>query len=190
MKYKYYLVLILVLLIVSCKDAGDSPQASNPNEPIQTGKYVPGHVSVGFIDSVNYSFISNFFQTLNLEPTNIYADSSFGVWIRMDSGNVSHLVARLEQDSAIMWADQRGYEGGDPLKAYLLIQFRGTVGPDYALQLIRSIQGISWQKIVMSSRMAFIKVEIGQENRWIDSLKTYPFVTWAELDYIIHVTAN
>jgi hypothetical protein len=129
----------------------------------------------------------SFIDALRLEPINIYADSSFTVWIQVDSGRVDQHLARLQQDSAVVWADQRGYEGGDPQKSYLLASFRGTVREAYALALITSIEGLSWKKTLVSPRIALIKVDVGQERQWVDSLQTYPFILWAELDYIITI---
>ena len=183
MKSASFFLIILTSLALSCSDLGDPKLYSNPTGPPDSLNYVPGRVIVGFVASVNFQFIASFISGLNLEPLNIQADSAFSVWIQVDSGEVNQYLVKLQQDSAVLWADQRGYEGGDPQKSYLLARFRGTVKPEYAVALINSIVGISWKRTVFSPRSALIKVQIGQEQQWIDSLKTYPFVTWAELDY-------
>jgi len=183
MKSASFFLIILTSLALSCSDLGDPKLYSNPTGPPDSLNYVPGRVIVGFVASVNFQFIASFISGLNLEPLNIQADSAFSVWIQVDSGEVNQYLVKLQQDSAVLWADQRGYEGGDPQKSYLLARFRGTVKPEYALALINSVGGISWKRTVFSPRSALIKVQIGQEQQWIDSLKTYPFVTWAELDF-------
>jgi hypothetical protein len=188
-------VIFIASMLLSCNDIGEPRPETNPLIPIKPPNtpgrpiYAAGQVAVGFVDSVNYPFIFSFINGLNLTPININADSSFSVWIQVDSGKVSDLLARLQQDSAIAWADQRGYpmDDGDPQKEYLLAHFRGTVTVDYALALIRSIPGISWKKTLFSSRSALIGVPVGQETRWVDSLKTFSFVRWAELNYIIRI---
>jgi hypothetical protein len=183
-------------ILLSCNDIGEPKPETNPIKPIKPPNtpgepiYAPGQVVVGFADSVNYPFIFSFIKGLNLTPINIDADSSFSVWIQVDSGRVSDLLGRLQQDSAVAWADQRGYpmDDGDPQKEYLLAHFRGTVNVDYALALIRSVPGISWKKTLFSSRSAVIGVPVGQETRWVDSLKTFSFVRWAELNHIVWIT--
>ena len=183
MKPASFFLITLTSFALSCSDLGDPKRYTSPTGPPDPLNHVPGRVIVGFVTSVDFQFIASFISELNLEPLNIQADSAFSVWIQVDLGDVNQYLAKLEQDSAVLWADQRGYEGGDPQKSYLLARFRGTVKPEYAVALINSIVGISWKRTVFSPRSALIKVQIGREQQWIDSLKTYPFVTWAELDY-------
>jgi hypothetical protein len=181
-----FFLIILTSFGLSCSDLGDPKRYTNPIGLPDSLNYVPGRVIVGFVDSVNFQFIASFISGLNLEPINIQADSAFSVWIQVESGDVNQHLARLQQDSAVLWADQRGYEGGDPEKSYLLARFRGTVKPEYAVALINSVGGLSWKRTIFSPRSALIKVQIGREQQWIDSLKTYPFVRWAELDYFTY----
>lgn len=188
-------VIFIALMLLSCNDIGEPTSEANPITPIRPPNtpvgplYVPGQVVVGFVDSVNYPFILSFINGLSLRPININADSSFSMWIQVDSGRVSDFLARLQRDSAIVWADQGGYpmDDGDLQKAYLLAHFQGTVTVEYALALIRSIPGISWKKTLLSSRTAVVGVPVGQETRWVDSLKTFSFVRWAELNHIIWI---
>jgi hypothetical protein len=189
-------IIFIASILLSCNNIGERKSETNPIRPPSTPNppgsltYVPGQVVVGFVDSVKYYFILSFINGLNLTPMNIDADSSFGVWIQVDSGKVSDFLARLQRDSAIAWADQRGYPmgDGDPQKEYLLAHFRGTVTVDYALALIHSIPGISWKMTLLSPPSAVVRVPIGQEARWIDSLKTFSFVRWADLNHIAWIT--
>lgn len=148
--------------------------------------YVPGEVVVGFADSLNYTFINSFVTSLNLTPIDIAADSSFSVWIQVDSGQVSDHITRLEADSAVAWAQQRGYpfDDRDTQKAYIIARFRGTVSETYAIALIENIHGLTWKSTLFSPRWAVIAVPIGHEQQWIDILEQYPCVQYAELNYI------
>lgn len=184
------LMLTTSLLLISCKSARNSIPIFNPIEPPAEQIYVPGEVAVGFVDTINYAFIVSFVRSLKLEPIEIDADSAFSMWMRVDSGNVTDVITRLQQDPAVAWAQQRGYEGGDPQKAYLLAHFLGTVDTTYALELIGSIKGVSWVQTIHPPRIASIKVPEGQEIAWIAYLETYPFVRWAELNYLLQATTN
>ena len=186
-KSSVFLLVAFGLLTISCNDAGDSHRETNPITPVGRTMFFPGHVAIGFVDSTNYPFIFSFIKGLNLTPIEIYADSSFSMWVQVDSGSVAELLSRLQKDSAVAWADRRGFECGDPLKAYLLVHFRGTVKFAYGMALIESLHGSSWKSTIQSPRCALLGVEIGSEQVWRDSLKTFPFVRWAELDYIVHV---
>ena len=189
MKPAILFLIVAMAFVVSCGDLGEPKRDTNPISPPSSLNYVPGRVAIGFVDSVNYAFIASFISGLSLEPLSIYADSSFSMFVQVDSGNVIYHLERLQQDSAVAWAQQTGFppNGGDPMKHYLLVHFHGTVTFEYALALIRSIAGISWKSTLQTSRSALVKVEVGQEHQWIDSLKTYPFVRWADLDYIVQI---
>src|SRR5206468_773255 len=101
---------------------------SNPTGPPPSLNYRPGRVAAGFIDTVNYGFISSFIHGLGLEPINIYADSSFSMFVQVDSGNVIQYLQMLLRDSAVAWARETGFRPnrGDPNKDYFLVHFNGT----------------------------------------------------------------
>ena len=194
MKTHVILLVLLAMIGLSCTDAGNPVQEASPGEhlffPPGGPNYVSGEVILSFNDSVNYSFIVLFFSRLNLEPVFINADSAFTMWIQVDSGEVAAQVARLLLDSTVIWAEQTGFDGGDPDKPYILAHFRGITTTDRARALIGSIGGLSWKQTMVSMRLAVAKVEVGQEQHWVDSLKVMPAVKWAELVQIIYVATE
>jgi hypothetical protein len=145
-----------------------------------------GQVMVEFQDSVNYLFIRSFINEFKLTPIIINADSSFSMWIQVDSGQVNNYLTRLQQDTAVVRADQRDYYQGDPQKVYILSYFKGTVKINYALALIHSIGGISWKATTISERFALIGVPIGQEQFWASVFLRFSFVKNAKLLYILY----
>jgi len=145
---------------------------------------------LSFIDSVDYPYIVSFFSRLNLEPVFISADSAFTMWIQVDSGEVPTQIARLLLDSTIVWAEQTGFDGGDPDKAYIIAHFRGITTIDRARALIASMDGLSWKQTKVITRLAVARVEVGQEQHWVDSLKVMPAVKWADLVRIIYIAAQ
>jgi hypothetical protein len=183
--YKIYFIALLII-IICCSCSG----TNNPIEPIALIEYRAGEVIVGFPESVDYKFIRSFINELKLTALSISADSSFAMWIQVDSGQIQNHMYRLQQDTAVAWADQRGYPfdlDRDPSKNYILTQFRGTIKINYALSLIQSIAGLSWKKTLLPGRSALIGVPIGKELFWINVLKKYSFVKYAELNSITHV---
>jgi hypothetical protein len=172
--------------LLSCGDMGEPVWATARGFPYGPF-HVPGQVVIGFVDSVNAPFIVSFIDGLHLRPIWIAADSAFSVWIQVDSGTVSEHMARLQQDSALAWVQERGYSGGDPGKTCLLARFNGAVTVGHALALIQSIPGLSWKSTILTPRSALVEVEVGQEEHWVDLLKAYPFVKYADLNRIFYI---
>jgi hypothetical protein len=179
----------IAFLTISCDNPEDPNKGTDHNRPVGNPEYAPGQVVASFNDTTDYGFIRSFFTNIHLSPISINADSTVSVWIQVDSGNVNDYLTRLQHDSTVSWADHRGYplSDGDASKAYILVQFKNTIKINYAQSLIQSINGISWKKLLISPRSALLEVPIGQENKWIDSLKTYTFIRYAELNYIAHL---
>jgi hypothetical protein len=189
------IAFLTALLLYCCNDIGSPVQETSPIAPPVVPpvvppvgpNYVPGQVVIGFVDSVNYSFIVSFVASLELTPISIHADSAFTMWIQVDSGEVNTHIATLLLDPTVVWAEQRGFDGGDPDKAYIIVRFRGLTTTDRALALIASIHGLSWKKTLPDPRTALVRVKVGQEQQWIDTLKTLPFVKWADFNHLVYV---
>ena len=107
--------------------------------------------------------------------------------INVDSGSVNKYIELFSNESSVVYAIQgsTSYPGA-PSNQYLMVRFKGSYSVQYALNLIHSIPGLSWIKTWYSPKDALLKVSIGQEQHWIDSLKTYPFITDATLNYIAY----
>jgi hypothetical protein len=185
-KKLWFISIILILLFISCSESDNPLVISKPiiHFPVSQVSYLPGEVEVEFQDSVDHEFISSFINKYKLTPIDIYADSVFSMWIQVDSGDVNYYINRLQQDTAVSWAKQRGYSQGDPKKSYILAYFKGTVKINYALSLIHSINGLSWMETFISTRSALIGVPIGEEQYWISFFVKFSFVKSAGLNYM------
>lgn len=183
-----FISIILILLCVSCSESDNPLTLPKPviHYPTSPG-FVTGEVSVEFQDSVNAVFIRSFINDFKLTPINITADSSFSVWIQVDSGQVNNYFHQIQQDTAVVRADLRNYNLGDPQKLYIIAYFKGTVKINYALSLIHSIGGISWKATNISMRLALIGVPIGQEQFWASVFMRFSFVKNAVLLYIEYI---
>lgn len=182
-----FISILLIFTAISCSDSDNPLILPQPITKLPGGSqnsYVPGHVIVEFQDSVDHVFIGSFINKYKLTPINIYADSVFSMWIQVDSGDVNYYINRLQQDTAVSWAKQRGYSQGDPKKSYILANFKGTVKINYALSLIHSINGLSWMETFLSTRLALIGVPIGEEQYWISFFVKFSFVKSAGLNHI------
>ena len=193
MKKQIIFIILITCLVISCSK---SEIPTNPSE-IDEGLVVPlvsvpGQVSVGFADSVNYVFINSFLKELDLTPIHISADSSFTFWVQVDSGETNKQLSLLLQNPKIAWADQRGYpfEDRDIQKEYILIHFSGEISVKDAHNIINSTKGLKWKKTLVPPRSARIKVTIGSEKQWIDSLKKYSFVSWADITHVTRISDN
>jgi hypothetical protein len=171
MKTFIYLFIFSASFISSCKDSGvTDPGAS---------RFIPGRVVVLFVDTSDYRFISAFVNSLHLVPQSITADSSFSVKVQIDSGTVPIHMERLENDTAVAWVQEYGFDGQDLKKHYLQVHFKGSVTIEYARALVASIHELRWLELFPPSlRMAVIRVPDGEERAWIEKIRKYPFVTW------------
>ena len=175
MRISIVYIFLCATISFSCKDAGVS-------DPYPSGRYVPGDVVVGFVDTVNYSFIRSFISNMNLTQKPILADTSFYFWIQVDSGHVDQQIKNLEKYTALRWAVEKHYDGGDPYTSYIYAGFRDTLKIEDAMTFIRSIRGLSWKQTIRWSIFVLISVKPGQEIQWINRFKTYPFIRSAELN--------
>lgn len=164
-------LVVTASVMLSCGDIGE------PVVPPVSLNYIPGYVEVGFADSVGYGFIRSFLDSLNLIPLHILADFRFLVVIQIDSGDVGQGIGRLVMDSAVTSLSWEVFTGT------ISVWFLGSVPNQYALSLIASIRGFSVKYIFRQPTSATVIVEIGQEEKWVETFKTYPFVTWAGLWY-------
>jgi hypothetical protein len=185
---KIFTLVFIILCFYGCKNSVTEPtniQGEGGGSPRPL--YVSGEVLVIFTDSLNYNFIQSFVNGLNVGVLSIGADSAFEMEINIDSGSVNKYIELFSNDSSVVWAIQgsTSYPAA-PSNLYLMVRFKGSYSVHYALNLIHSIPGLSWIKTWYSTKDALLKVPIGQEQHWIDSLKTYPFITDATLNYIAY----
>ena len=183
---------ILATLNFACRDSGnpvlpESLVEQIPIDPPGDPGLVPGLVSFGFSDTVKLPFVETFLANLGLTVLNLHADSAFTMWIQVDSGKVDEKISALLLDSTVAWAEQRGYDGGDPEKEYIIVRFNGTSSIENALGLIASLPGVSWKKTIASPWWVVVAVEIGTERQWINTLKAYTFLIWVEVIPVIRV---
>jgi hypothetical protein len=134
------IVVLAAFVALSCSDTG------RPVEPSIPLDYVQGRVFVELADTVRYSFARSFFEGLGLEPVYMAADLPFAMLIRVDSVNLDQRISELIRDSAVTTVMKWPSSGSDPQKLRFFVTFAGTVRPPYALALIDSIPGLSWER--------------------------------------------
>jgi hypothetical protein len=174
---RYFILALSIALIINGCEKNSNPVASVTKYGDIYYQYVPGEVSVSFIDTLNYNFIRSFINELNVSVISISADSAFEMQIRIDSGSVNKYIELFSNDSSVIWAAQGSSYPYDSPNPFIMVRFKGSYSIQYAFDLIRSIPGLTWIKTWYSEKYALLKVPIGQEQHWINILKTYPFVT-------------
>ena len=162
----YFIIISLVLFNLSCKQQKDSPVSTgNMNKTL----------SVDFSDTTTYFFISSFINSLNLKAMNIIADSNYQMELLVDSGSISNYVTILSNDSSVIRADSISQITGK----LIIVEFNGNYSvqsSQYAKSLINSLYGLTFIQFIIQ-RQAVIELPDNDVQKWIDSLKTYPFVT-------------
>ena len=186
---KSFALALIIFCFYGCRDKIMEPMNTVKPEPVSgfiNYQYVPGEVETYFIDTLNYNFIRSFINGLNVGVISIDADSAFEMQIHIDSGSVSNYIEIFSNDSAVVWASQgSSYPPESPPNPFIMVRFKGSYSVQYAFDLIRSFHGLSWIKTWYSAKNAYLRVPKGQEQHWIDSLNTYPFITGTQL---VHIT--
>jgi len=188
-RLKILLAIFITFFIVSCSDSINPTSSNIDNGGIIAYLPVPGQVVAGFADTSNYSSIVFFLQQLKLTVVSIDADSSFTFWVQVYSGEIDKHLEWLSQNTEIAWAQQSGYSK-DPQKEYIILHFMAGLSVEFARNLINSKEGLKVKETIYSTKMGVVKVKIGAEQQWIDSLKTFSFVKWAEQNYATHISGN
>jgi len=186
---KILLAIFITFFIVSCSNSTNPVNSNIDNGEIIPFLPVPGQVAAGFADTSNYSSIEFFLQQLKLTVVSIDADSSFTFWVQVYSGEIDKHLEWLSQNREIAWAQQSGYSK-DPQKEYIILHFMAGTSVEFAKNLINSKKGLKVKDTICSPRSGVVEVKIGTEQQWIDSLKTFSFVKWAEQNYVTHISGN
>ncbi|GBD88320.1 hypothetical protein BMS3Abin03_02255 [bacterium BMS3Abin03] len=174
---------VFILQLISCTDADKIVSVNMPLE------FVPGQVVVGFEDSVSLHSADEFIYNLGFTSDTMYFDSSFSVWVRVDSGKAIDYENIILQITGVCAAFERTYpyDDIDSTKSYLLVCFDGTVDTVFAKDRIESVPNLIVSRVLMHSKMSLINVPVGREIFWRDSLRTLSIIKWAELNYIAHI---
>ena len=160
-----FLILSFVLFNLSCRQQEDAADSTGNMNNI---------LMVYFSDTTTYSFISSFINSLNLKAMYIIADSNFQMELQVDSGYVSDYVTILSNDSLVIRADSVSAITGK----FIYVKFNGNYSvqsSQYAKSLINSLYGLTFIQFIIQ-RQAVIELPDNDVQKWIDSLKTYPFV--------------
>ena len=161
-----FLIFSFVLFNLSCRQQEDTV--------VSTGN-MNNTLMVDFSDTTTYCFISSFINNLNLKAMYIIADSNFQMELQVDSGNVSDYVTILSNDSSVIRADSISQITGK----LIIVEFHGNYSvqsSQYAKNLFTPLHGLTFIQFIVH-RQAIIEVPDNNLQKWIDLLKTYPFVT-------------
>lgn len=165
-----------------------------PPAPMQVKgeQYVPGQIVVGFADTVSLTDAKSFIAEQGLEPVEWQFNSMISLWAEADSGKADSYLKALRADSTVLRAEKRGYAGTDkkPDKTYLQVQFNLRATEQSTETLLQSMPGLFIKNRMSKPKWAVIAVPEGQEQAWIDKLKAFPFVRYAELNTVVHVDEN
>ena len=186
--FNVILVLSSLLSVIGCKGKATelvSPKQGN-NPQNNSNYYYPGEVFAGFVDSVSYGFAISFLKENSIEPISMDFDSSFSIWLQIDKGEPNEYIKIISQESSVSWIEIAGYPFDDvsPNKQYLLAHFNGSISQDSIKYYIKSLKNLTIKSVVIPPKIALLKVEVGKEMIWVDSLKKYDFIKYAELNYI------
>ncbi|MFZ0455598.1 MAG: hypothetical protein WCE54_07540 [Ignavibacteriaceae bacterium] len=180
--------LTAMLFVIGCKGKASelvSPVENN-HSPNNNSYYYPGEVIAGFVDSVSYQFALSFLNENNIEPKSMDFDSSFSIWLQIERGDPNGFIKVISRETSVSWVEAAGYPFDDVSqnKKYLLAHFNGSISLDSTENYIKSLKDLIIKKIVTPPKSALLKVEIGKEMFWVDSLNKYDFIRYAELNYL------
>jgi|GEM_PF-6872358 len=150
----------------------------SPTKP----EFVYGEVVVGFVDSVSYDFVINYFNSNDLTIKKLHLGHVFK--IKADSNDIEYYKKFFSNDTTIKWINQTSVPEEDTLE--LVIIFNGQNDIEFDRQKIDKVTSL---KIIYSyheMKWALIGCKKGNEKYWVKKLKKLSFIEFAELNLITY----
>ncbi len=189
-----WILLLVFLLFSSCQENPSTP-SSRPIRLPDHALYVPGQVAVGVKPGITYDFFASFADSLHL-PILEWDYDHVMFWIEIPRGTADTYIPQIKADSSFTAVYQNTYSFSDvdTTKDYLSADYRfGKDASDttYGKNIVQRL-GLTVKRIVVFSlegyRSALLSVPVGTENLWCEKLKLYPFVRYAQPNFIARVS--
>jgi len=158
--------------------------SNSTTEPINNvPQYVPGEIAVGFVDSVSYNFVVNYFNSPNLSI--IELGLGYNLWFKADSNDVQRYSNVFFNDTTLVSFNDFNFGlSGDTV--IISISFNGKSTLESELSKARAAR-LNIYQVNNNSKYALLKTIPGLEQYWIENLKHDLFIRYAELNYIMHI---
>lgn len=167
----------------------------NKNQAVPTEQeYVSGQVAVQTTGDITVENFETFIGSLGLEILRRnHARVYF--WIEIEPDSVTKHIVELSKHYPLFTSvSESEYPFSDInlTKKYLFLAYKDGEDASDTTQggnLIREL-GLHLKRVVVMATEpeihALLKVPVGEEIFWVDKLKTYSFIKYAELNYITH----
>ncbi len=155
-------------------------------------EYIPGQVAVATMDTVSNDFFESFIIGLDLTLTHSNYDA-VRFWIELPPDSADYFKNQLKYPpfSAKNFLPYP-FDDIDSSKIYLKVDYKyreDTSDLTEGIAILNSL-GLTLKRVeIYPPNRPFhyiVYVPIGTEECWINRFKTYPFIEWAELVYIMH----
>ncbi len=172
-------LLVLLLVGSGCKQKGTETEP----EP----EFVPGEVLVSTTLEITNRYFRSFIDNLGLQILQ-YDSARVTFWIQVSSDSISYYVSLLSSDQRFLKVGQLGtVSPADTNQKYIFVDYNyGESNPDTITgqQYVESL-GFAPPRTVVLYSFASISVPIGKEIYWANTIRSYAFVRYAELNYIV-----
>jgi hypothetical protein len=193
-RLKPVVFLLCALVLAGCsRNSPIEPIIPSPR-PLGHAMFVPGEVVVGVDSVTTYAFFESFIDSLHLGILEWSYDEVI-FWIEIPPGTADTIIAELSTDTLFSGIYQAGYPFSDSVsgKEYLhaIYKYGKDASDTTAGRIAVQNLGLTLRRVEVYSmgpyRNAVISVPLGREKHWVEKLKTYPFIRYAELNYYVYI---
>jgi hypothetical protein len=191
-KWSLWFLLCSVMLMASlygCKGR----QATQPNREVL--EYVPGQVVVETTAYISLDYFEFFVDSLHLSIIQRNYDRYY-FWIEVDSDSVAAVIIELSKIYSLFTGVSEGeypYSDANPMKKYLFAAYKFNEEASDTSEGKIEVErlGMFVKRIIIQPREpeihAVLSIPVGKEIQWAEKLEGYPFIKYAEPNYIFHV---